>query len=81
MKNENNYCKSVYSYKSPMLFSEDIQEIQDAIIIAQNYYGSQRTGALGRDAYIEARINELERVLNKFITTPFKELPTPPQEI
>ena len=74
MNNEKHY------YKSPMLFSEDIQEIQDAIIIAQNYYGSQRTGALGRDAYIEARIAELERVLNKFITTPFKELPEPPQE-
>jgi hypothetical protein len=75
MNNEKHYCKSF------MLFSDDLQEIQDAIIIAQNYYGSQRTGALDRDAFIEARINELERVLNKFITTPFKELPTPPKEI
>jgi hypothetical protein len=75
MNNEKHY------YKSPMLFSEDLQEIQDAIIIAQNYYGSQRTGALDRDAYIEARIDDLERVLNKFVTTPFKELPTPTEEI
>ena len=75
MNNEKHY------YATPFLFEEDIQEIQDAIIIAQNYYGSQRTGALDRDAFIEARINELERVLNKFITTPFKELPTPPKEI
>ena len=74
MKNEKEY------YKSPMLFSDDLQEIQDAIIIAQNYYGSQRTGTLDRDAYIEARINDLERVLNKFIRTPFKELPQPPKE-
>ena len=75
MNNEKEY------YKSPMLFSDDLQEIQDAIIIAQNYYGSQRTGVLDRDAYIEARINELERVLNKFVRTPFKELPTPSKEI
>jgi hypothetical protein len=75
MNNEKHY------YKSPMLFSDDLQEIQDAIIIAQNYYGSQRTGVLDRDAYIEARINDLERVLNNFISTPFKELPQPPQEI
>jgi hypothetical protein len=68
-------------YTTPFLFESDVQEIQDALIIAQNYYGSQRTGALGRDAYIEARINDLERVLNKFITTPFKELPEPPKEI
>jgi hypothetical protein len=74
MNNEKEY------YKSPMLFSDDLQEIQDAIIIAQNYYGSQRTGVLDRDAYIETRINDLERVLNKFIRTPFKELPTPPNE-
>jgi hypothetical protein len=74
MNNEKEY------YKSPMLFSDDLQEIQDAIIIAQNYYGSQRTGVLDRDAFIEARIDELERVLNKFVRTPFKELPTPPQE-
>ena len=74
MNNEKEY------YKSPMLFSDDLQEIQDAIIIAQNYYGSQRTGTLDRDAYIEARINDLERVLNKFIRTPFKELPQPPKE-
>jgi hypothetical protein len=64
-----------------MLFAEDIQEIQDAIIIAQNYYGSQRTGALDRDAFIEARINELERVLNKFTSATWKELPEPPKEI
>ena len=75
MNNEKEY------YKSPMLFSDDLQEIQDAIIIAQNYYGSQRTGVLDRDAYIETRINDLERVLNKFIRTSFKELPTPPKEI
>ena len=75
MNNEKEY------YKSPMLFADDLQEIQDAIIIAQNYYGSQRTGVLDRDAFIEARIDELERVLNKFVRTPFKELPTPPQEI
>jgi hypothetical protein len=75
MNNEKEY------YKSPMLFSDDLQEIQDAIIIAQNYYGSQRTGILDRDAFIEARINDLERVFIKFVRTPFKELPTPPQEI
>ena len=68
-------------YTTPFLFESDVQEIQDALIIAQNHYGDKRNGTLGRDAFIEARINDLERVLNKFITTPFKELPTPPKEI
>ena len=75
MNNEKHY------YSTPLLFESDVQEIQNAIIITQNYYGSQRTGVLDRDAFIEARINELERVLNKFVRTPFKELPTPPKKI
>ena len=75
MNNEKEY------YKSPMLFSDDLQEIQDAIIIAQNYYGSQRTGVLDRDAFVEARIDELERVLDKIHSTHYKELPEPTKEI
>jgi hypothetical protein len=75
MNNEKHY------YATPLLFGEDIQEIQNAIIIAQNYYGSQRTGVLDRDAFIEARINELERVLFKLNATNRKELPTPTEEI
>jgi hypothetical protein len=75
MSNENNY------YKSPFLFMDDVVQLKEAIIVAQNYYGSQRTGVLDRDAYIEARINDLERVLNKLDSASWKELPTPPKEI
>jgi hypothetical protein len=74
MNNEKHY------YSTPLLFESDVQEIQNAIIITQNYYGSQRTGVLDRDAFIEARINELERLLFKLNATNRKELPTPPQE-
>ena len=74
MNNEKHY------YATPLLFSDDIQAIQNAIIIAQNYYGSQRTGVLDRDAYIETQINELERVLFKLNATNRKELPEPPKE-
>jgi hypothetical protein len=74
MNNEKHY------YITPFLFEEDYEEIREAIIVAQNYYGNKRTGVLDRDAFIEARINELERLLFKLNATNRKELPTPPKK-
>ena len=75
MNNEKHY------YATPLLFENEIQEIKNAIVIAQNYYGDKRTGTLDRNSYCEARIEELERVFNKLDSTPFKELPEPTKEI
>ena len=68
-------------YTTPFLFESDVQEIQDALIIAQNHWGDKRNGTLDWDAYCQARINEFERVLNKFTSATWKELPEPPKEI
>lgn len=73
MNNENK-CKT------PLLFPEDINEIQEAIIVAQNYWGDKRNGTLDRHDYYQARIDQLERVLKHIVTTNWKELPTPPNE-
>lgn len=73
MNNENK-CKT------PLLFPEDINEIQEAIIIAQNYYGDQRNGTLDWDAYCQKRIDQLERVLYKIDSENYKTLPTPPNQ-
>ena len=75
MNNENNYYKEVF------LFLEDVLQLTEAIILAQNHYGNQRTGVLDRDAFVEARIDELERVLDKIHSTHYKELPEPTKEI
>jgi hypothetical protein len=75
MSNEKHY------YSTPFLFEEDIQEIKDAIVIAQNYWGDKRIGTLDWNDYYQARIEQLERVFNKLDSATFKELPTPPQEI
>ena len=74
MNNENK-CKT------PLLFPEDINEIQEAIIVAQNYWGDKRNGTLDWDSYVAFRIDKLERVLYSIESTPFKELPEPPKEI
>ena len=74
MNNENK-CKT------PLLFPEDINEIQEAIIVAQNYWGDKRNGTLDWDAYCSFRIDQLERVFNKLDSATWKELPEPPQEI
>ena len=68
-------------YTTPFLFESDVQEIQDALIIAQNHWGDKRNGTLDWDSYCEFRIDKLERVLYNLDTTPFKELPEPPKEI
>lgn len=68
-------------YKTPLLFEQDYNELREAIIIAQNYWGDKRNGTLDRNSYCEARINELERVLDKLYSTNWKELPEPPKEI
>ena len=75
MNNEKHY------YITPFLFEEDYEEIREAIIVAQNYYGNKRTGVLDRDTYYETRIDELERILYKLNSASWKELPTPPEEI
>ena len=75
MNNEKHY------YATPLLFENEIHEIKNAIVIAQNYYGDKRIGTLDWCDYYQARIEELERVFNKLDSTPFKELPTPEQEI
>jgi hypothetical protein len=75
MNNEKHY------YITPLLFEEDYNEIQDALIIAQNHYGDKRNGTLDWDAYCQARIDELERVFNVLAATSWKELPEPPKEI
>jgi hypothetical protein len=74
MNNENK-CKT------PLLFPEDINEIQEAIIVAQNYWGDKRNGTLDWDSYCSFRIDKLERVFKHIITTHWKELPEPPKEI
>ena len=74
MNNENK-CKT------PLLFPEDINEIQEAIIVAQNYWGDKRNGTLDWDSYVAFRIDKLERVLHNIESTSFKELPEPPKEI
>jgi hypothetical protein len=67
-------------YTTPLLFESDIKEIREAIIIAQNYWGDKRNGTLDRNSYCEARINELERVLNKLYSAVWKELPEPQEK-
>jgi hypothetical protein len=75
MNNEKHECKT------PLLFGEDVNEIQEALIIAQNYWGDKRNGTLDWDAYCSFRIDKLERVLKHIVTTHWKELPKPPEEI
>lgn len=74
MNNEKHY------YATPLLFESDIQEIKNAIIIAQNYYGDKRNGTLAWNGYFEARIEGLERVFNKLDSTHWKELPEPQEK-
>ena len=69
-----------YYYKEVFLFLEDVLQLTEAIILAQNYYGNQRTGVLDRDTFIETRIEQLERVLNKIHSTRYKELPEPQEK-
>ena len=64
-------------YKTPLLFEQDYNELREAIIISQNYWGDKRNGTLDWDAYCAYRIDKLERVLKHVITTNWKELPTP----
>lgn len=75
MNNEKHY------YATPLLFESDIQEIKNAIVIAQNYYGDKGIGTLDRHDYYQARIDQLERVFNKLASASFKELPEPNEEI
>jgi hypothetical protein len=75
MNNEKNL------YKTPLLFEQDYNELREAIIIAQNYWGDKRNGTLDWDSYVAFRIDKLERVLHSIESTPFKELPEPPKEI
>jgi hypothetical protein len=72
MNNENNY------YKAPFLFMDDVVQLKEAIIVAQNHYGDQRNGTLDWDNYCQKRIDQLERVLYKIDSENYKELPTPP---
>lgn len=74
MNNEKHY------YATPLLFESDIQEIKNAIIIAQNYYGDKRNGTLAWNSYFEERIEGLERVLDKLDSTHWKELPEPTEK-
>jgi hypothetical protein len=67
-------------YTTPFLFESDVQEIQDAIVIAQNYWGDKRTGTLDWNDYYQARIEQLERIFNKLDSATWKELPEPPKE-
>ena len=75
MNNENNFYKEIF------LFLEDVVQVTEAIIVAQNYWGDKRNGTLDWDAYCSYRIDKLERVLKHIITTNWKELPEPQQEI
>lgn len=75
MNNEKHY------YKNPLLFKQDCKEIQEAIIIAQNYWGDKRNGTLDWDSYCAFRIDKLERILNSLEQTHWKELPEPTEEI
>ena len=68
-------------YKTALLFEQDYNELCEAIIIAQNYWGDKRNGTLDWDSYVAFRIDKLERVLYSIESTPFKELPEPPKEI
>jgi hypothetical protein len=68
-------------YTTPFLFESDVQEIKDAIVIAQNYWGDKRIGTLDWNDYYQARIEQLERIFNKLDSATFKELPEPPKEI
>jgi hypothetical protein len=74
MNNENNY------YKAPFLFMDDVVQLKEAIIVAQNHYGDQRNGTLDWDAYCQKRIDQLERVLYKIDSENYKPLPTPTNE-
>ena len=75
MNNEKNL------YKTPLLFEQDYNELREAIIIAQNYWGDKRNGTLDWDSYCAFRIDKLERVFKHIVTTHWKELPTPSKEI
>ena len=75
MNNEKHY------YATPFLFKQDIYLIADAILEAQNNWGDKRNGTLAWDSFIQSRIDELERILDKLISTDFKELPEPNEEI
>lgn len=74
MNNEKHY------YKNPLLFLEEVQQLTEAIIIAQNYWGDKRNGTLAWDSHSEKRIEGLERILNKLDEAHWKELPEPPTE-
>jgi hypothetical protein len=65
-------------YKSPFLFGEDIITFQDALIIAQNYWGDKKNGTPDWDSYCQFRIDKFERVLDIFNDSDWKDLPTPP---
>lgn len=75
MNNEKHY------YTTPFLFKQDIYLIADAILQAQNNWGDKRNGTLAWDTFVQSRIDELERILDKLISTDFKELPEPNEEI
>jgi hypothetical protein len=75
MNNEKHY------YITPLLFEQDVYIIVDAILQAQNNWGDKRNGTLAWDTFVQSRIDELERVLDKFSSTNYKELPEPPKEI
>tara|TARA_R110000868_G_scaffold40705_4_gene140192 strand:- start:59 stop:286 length:228 start_codon:yes stop_codon:yes gene_type:complete len=67
-------------YKSLFLFEEEVQILVNGIITAQDYYGNQKNGTSSRDKFCNARIEELERVLDKLYTTHWKELPEPQEK-
>ena len=68
-------------YKTPLLFEQDYNELREAIIIAQNYWGDKRNGTLDWDSYCQFRIDKLEPLLNKLDRANWKELPEPNEEI
>jgi hypothetical protein len=71
MSQELHFSKTIF------LFLEDVVQITEAIILAQNDWKNQKDGNIDRDTYYQKRIDELEAVLNKIHDTPYKELPTP----
>jgi hypothetical protein len=71
MSQELHFSKTIF------LFLEDVVQITEAIILAQNDWKNQKDGNIDRDTYYQKRIDELEAVLNKIHATPYKELPTP----
>jgi hypothetical protein len=75
MNNEKHY------YITPFLFEEDVKLVVDAIMHTQNYWGDKRNGTLAWDTFCQSRIDELERVLDRFSSTNYKELPEPTKEI